>query len=77
VTNSRAACKNGSTCRGIQGGSYLSPADFAGAFARDGTDPASGSQTHGFRLAMVPEPSTGLLVATGLLALARWRTTRA
>ena len=27
----------------------------------------------GFRLAMVPEPSTGLLVIAGLLGLAGWR----
>jgi formylglycine-generating enzyme required for sulfatase activity len=38
------------------------------------TDRSSGI---GFRLAMIPEPSTGLLVFAGLLGLAGWRRSRA
>jgi hypothetical protein len=33
--------------------------------------------TIGFRLAMIPEPSTRLLVCSGLLGVAGWRTVRA
>ncbi|MGH7337837.1 MAG: PEP-CTERM sorting domain-containing protein [Myxococcota bacterium] len=31
----------------------------------------------GFRLVMIPEPGTGVLVIAGLLGLAGWRTGRA
>ena len=31
----------------------------------------------GFRLAMIPEPGTGLLVIAGLLGFAGWRRARA
>ena len=37
----------------------------------------SGQRDRGFRLVMVPEPGTGLLVAAGLLSLAGWRRSRA
>ena len=40
---------------------------------RDGLTPTRESGSLGFRLSMVPEPSTGLLVMAGLLGLARRR----
>ena len=40
-----------------------------GADWRDSTDPSSGNYDFGFRVASVPEPSTGLLVLLGLSGL--------
>ena len=60
--------------RGIRGGSFLdgSPKGFA-ASSRNGTTPEQENASVGFRVAMVPEPSTALLLAGGLLALAAGR----
>ena len=46
---------------------------------RRGAAPARRSRANsiGFRLAMIPEPGTGLLVIAGLLGLAGWRRARA
>jgi formylglycine-generating enzyme required for sulfatase activity len=63
--------------RKIRGGS---DADNAGSVSNYGEvphDPNSSEGTVGFRLAMVPEPGTGLLVIAGLLGLASWRRARA
>jgi len=61
--------------RGLRGGSWAS--DPASLAVGDGSlptsiDPAWGDPEIGFRVA-VPEPGTGLLVATGLLGVAGWR----
>jgi sulfatase modifying factor 1 len=55
--------------RGLRGGSFLD-----GGGNLNATAPASNGSTNenpnvGFRLAMIPEPSTGLLVVAGLLGL--------
>ena len=64
----------------IRGGEYESNATELAASARtDGytLDPYSGDYVGtGFRLAMIPEPGTGLLVIGGLLCLAGWRRAR-
>ena len=56
--------------RGLRGGSYDYGANNQAASLR----PSSGSMLEesfvGFRVASIPEPGTGLLVLTGLLALA-------
>jgi sulfatase modifying factor 1 len=56
--------------RGMRGGSYSFPVVFESAEYR-----VAGNQSEyvGFRLAMIPEPGTGLLVFAGLLGLAGWR----
>ena len=70
--------KVGGTERGARGGDFRTPVGFAAAFADNhGTlgDPDGGYDVVGIRVASIPEPSTGLLVMTGLLALAarrRW-----
>ena len=48
-----------------RGGDIFSPAEMAGVHQRD-----FGQPLQGFRVAMVPEPSTALLLAGGLVALA-------
>jgi formylglycine-generating enzyme len=65
-TNSAA---RGRTDRGNRGGSWI-----AGSFALEGSfrefsDPRAASDSLGYRLVMIPEPSTGLLVLAGLLGL--------
>jgi hypothetical protein len=47
------------------------------ASSRFETSPAGEGPGIGFRLATIPEPSTGLLVIAGLLGLAGWRRERA
>jgi formylglycine-generating enzyme len=62
------------SARGIRGGTFFSGADsLAALFPFIFDDPSSEYRSTGFRLAMVPEPSTGLLVLAGLLGLAGWR----
>jgi len=59
--------------RGLRGGSwFFGPADLSSA-VRFLDSPAFGSGNVGFRVAMVPEPRTGLLVMAGLLGLAHRR----
>ncbi len=62
--------------RGIRGGSWF---DFPGALAasfRDPSLPQIEDNFFGFRVASVPEPSTGLLVMAGVLAVAWARSAR-
>ena len=56
--------------RGMRGGTYLSSESFLAASQRFDLDPTAESDVLGFRVAMVPEPGTGLLVTMGLLGFA-------
>jgi hypothetical protein len=61
------------TVRGMRGGSYeVNPPTLA-AEDSAGKRAARGQYYLGFRLVMIPEPSTGLLVIAGLLGIAGWR----
>jgi formylglycine-generating enzyme required for sulfatase activity len=67
-----------STSRGLRGGWHGSSAHgFGGYLAktyRGSLEPeAEHDSSIGFRVAMIPEPGTGLLVMAGLLGLAGWR----
>ena len=62
---------NGS--RGIRGGHYRSSSPVNLSTATWGYVAPGGYDFIGFRLAMIPEPSTGLLVIAGLIGLAGWR----
>jgi len=63
--------------RGLRGGDYhLDPYGLA-ASDRNSTFRAAQGMDIGFRVAMIPEPSTGLLVMTGMVGLAAWRRRRA
>jgi hypothetical protein len=55
--------------REIRGSSFVGGGGYHATFDL-GTFPTNEGNVVGFRLAMIPEPSTGLLVATGLLGLA-------
>ena len=59
--------------RGVRGGSYGLPSDFMPASDRFVKPPAAESIITGFRVASVPEPSSGLLGAFGMLALMQRR----
>jgi len=60
--------------RGFRGGSFPGTPDFLAAADRGGFGPSTGpSGITGFRLAMVPEPGTGVLVLASLLGLAAGR----
>jgi hypothetical protein len=59
--------------RGIRGGGFLDIAFNEGAAIRLNMGAGTDGPNVGFRLAMVPEPGTGLLVMMGMLGLARWR----
>ncbi len=63
-------------CRVIRGGSWAHNEPALDA-ASPGSSPSRESGDQGFRLAMIPEPGTGLLVTFGLLGLAGWRRARA
>lgn len=66
--------------RGLRGGSYISSSDDMASFFRLSFNPANGDDQIGFRVASVPEPSTfvlGALGILGMLAFARQRTLRA
>jgi formylglycine-generating enzyme required for sulfatase activity len=57
--------------RGIRGGSFYD-GGLAASFVTT-NDPSRFFFNQGFRLAMIPEPSTGLLVIAGLVGFAGWR----
>jgi sulfatase modifying factor 1 len=59
--------------RGVRGGGFIYGASYLAASAYALTDPASEEYYFGFRVASIPEPSTGLLVIAGLVGLASWR----
>jgi formylglycine-generating enzyme required for sulfatase activity len=55
--------------RQLRGGSWDSNSNYLGASIRDNGDPTVEHNIGGFRVASVPEPSTGLLVVLGLSGL--------
>src|SRR5262249_48667727 len=59
-------CPTCSIC-GIRGGSYVAPPNTLGAAYRGAGIAGYDYVDTGFRLAMIPEPSSGVLVAAGLL----------
>jgi len=59
--------------RAVRGGSFYNESLYLAAADREEVFPSDEYPTIGFRLAMIPEPSTGLLVIAGLLGLAGWR----
>ena len=59
--------------RGVRGGSWLFPPDTLAASSRGKGGPADGANRLGFRVASIPEPSTALLLMSGLLVLASRR----
>jgi hypothetical protein len=59
------------TAREIRGGSFADAP--LGAGHQLASSPSSESRRVGFRLVMIPEPATGLLVAAGLIGLAGTR----
>lgn len=63
--------------RGMRGGDKGSDIDGFAAYTRLASHAFDEDSDHGFRVAMVPEPGTGLLVIAGMLGLAGWRRTRA
>jgi formylglycine-generating enzyme required for sulfatase activity len=52
--------------RGVRGGGYIGPDPSAAAY-REAYIPIYSSSSQGFRLVLIPEPSTGLLVIVGLM----------
>ena len=56
--------------RVMRGGSLISEPSVLAASSRRNTTPGNEIDAVGFRLIMIPEPSAGSLVASGLLALA-------
>jgi formylglycine-generating enzyme required for sulfatase activity len=58
------------------GGNYALPSSVFAAANRYPSEPGGAGPQNGFRLAMIPEPSTGLLVIAGLLGFAGWRRAR-
>jgi formylglycine-generating enzyme len=63
--------------REVRGGSRAFNASNLAAASRSVDDPSGASPVNGFRVAMIPEPGTGLLVIAGLLGFAGWRRERA
>ena len=65
--------------RGVRGGAFPGYSGDLNASARHFLSPDTENYAPalGFRLAMIPEPGTGLLVVAGLLGLAGWRRGRA
>jgi formylglycine-generating enzyme required for sulfatase activity len=63
--------------RGVRGGSFrYDPSFLAASFRGEKTSPSLEFERVGFRVAMIPEPSTALLVAAGLAWLAAGRRRR-
>ena len=56
--------------RGIRGGSWFNGGGSLAATSRSSNGATSENNVFGFRVAMVPEPGTGLLLIVGLLGLA-------
>jgi formylglycine-generating enzyme required for sulfatase activity len=71
------AIVNGLGIRGLRGGSGSNSPDTLAASYRESDFTTSENPNVGFRLALVPEPGTDLLLMTGLLGLATWRRRRA
>jgi formylglycine-generating enzyme required for sulfatase activity len=63
--------------RNARAGEFHAGVEYLAAGTRGGFDPEWNSDIIGFRLVMIPEPSTGLLVIAGLLGLGGWRRARA
>jgi formylglycine-generating enzyme required for sulfatase activity len=59
--------------RGLRGGSFGGLSIDLAASYRVGSNPANEGDSFGFRVAMIPEPSTALLLACGLAGLAAVR----
>jgi hypothetical protein len=59
--------------RELRGGSWGLSSGYLGASHRSGSDPTNEDDDRGFRVASVPEPSSGLLVLLGLSAVLRRR----
>jgi len=59
--------------RGTRGGSFTSSPFFLEAAFSSSALATSELATIGFRVALIPEPGTGLLLMMGLLGLSRWR----
>ena len=55
--------------RELRGGSWLNDSNLLAASVRTSINPTSEINSYGFRVASVPEPSTGLLVLLGLSGL--------
>jgi formylglycine-generating enzyme required for sulfatase activity len=59
--------------RGVRGGAFNGDATYLAASAGYYVSPQNQDNFVGFRLAMIPEPDTGLLMIAGVLGLAGWR----
>jgi formylglycine-generating enzyme len=66
VVNPTYGCSN---CRGNRGGAWSTSQDWLAASFRSYSPDGQNDSQVGFRLAMIPEPSSGLLVIAGLLGL--------
>ena len=62
-----------SSFRGLRGGGWNSVSDHLAASDRSGGNPSIEGSTIGFRVASIPEPSTGLLGVLGMLGLMQRR----
>jgi formylglycine-generating enzyme required for sulfatase activity len=67
---------SGSENRELRGGSWNNDSFILVASSRYGLGPSTEGYNHGFRVASVPEPSSGLLVLLGLSAVLRRRRKR-
>ncbi len=68
---------DGGLDRGVRGAAFFNTRIALAALTQGIFSPENEVDYVGFRIAMIPEPGTGLLVITGLLGLARWRKARA
>jgi formylglycine-generating enzyme required for sulfatase activity len=77
VDSSYPDCRpDGTVCRGIIGGSFATQSVWLSNLSSDFRSAALEDVSLGFRVAMVPEPGTGLLTIAGLLSLGGWRRAR-
>ena len=68
----------GGTAHGQRGGYFTTTADSLSAQSRGFVlNQPTGRDNIGFRVASIPEPSTGILLALGMIGLAGWRRPRA